>query len=59
MSTVQTAITFIVRLTRDSAGTVKGVIERASTGDKRPVDGCEAVGPALAEMLKADRERAS
>jgi hypothetical protein len=56
---VQTAVTFIVRMTRDSAGTVKGVIERASTGAKRPVEGCDAVGPAIAEMLKAEKERAS
>ena len=59
MTTVQTVVTFIVRMTHDSAGSIKGVIERASTGAKRPVDGCDAVGPAIAEMLKADKERAS
>lgn len=48
--------TFIVRLTRDEEGTVHGVVERASTGAKRPVEDFTTVGLVIAAMLNAERE---
>jgi hypothetical protein len=57
MSDQHTAFaTFIVRLTRDEEGKVHGVVERASTGAKRPVDGFTDVGSVIAAMLNAERE---
>ena len=45
---------FIVRLDRDDVGRVSGVIERARTGEKAPVESLAAVGEILATMLAAD-----
>jgi hypothetical protein len=55
----QTVITFIVRMTRDDAGGLRGVIERAATGAKQPVESCEAVGAVIAAMLAAERKEPS
>jgi len=45
---------FIVRLGRDDAGRVSGVIERVRTGEKVPVEGLASVGAVLATMLATD-----
>jgi hypothetical protein len=44
-------MTFVVRLTRDEAGRLTAVVERVKTGQKIRVDGLEAVGRAIGEML--------
>jgi hypothetical protein len=44
-------MTFVVRLTRDNAGRVTGVVEQVKTELKARVDGLEAVGRAIGEMI--------
>ena len=46
--------TFIVRLSRDDEGQVHGIVERASTGLKRPVEDVANVGSVIAVMLNAE-----
>ena len=41
----------MVRLTRDQAGHVTGVVERVKTGQKARVDGLEAIGQVIAGLL--------
>jgi hypothetical protein len=48
--------TFIVRLSRDDEGQVHGIVERASTGLKRPVEDVANVGSVIAVMLNAEAE---
>lgn len=50
-----TAATFIVRLSRDASGALRGIVERAATGVKQPVDSCAAIGPVIAAMLEAEQ----
>ena len=52
-----TVVTFIVRMTRNEAGIASGIIERASTGAKQPVDRCEDLGRVVAEMLAAEPKK--
>lgn len=47
-------VTFVLRLVRDRAGRVSGVLERVRTGEKARVAGLDGVTAALAKML--DRE---
>jgi hypothetical protein len=44
-------MTFIVRLTRDKAGRITGVVEKVKTGRKARVEGLDAVGRAIGEMI--------
>ena len=50
----QPLTTFIVRVFRDPAGRIRAVIERVSSGFKLQVDGAEAIGPAITQMLTSD-----
>jgi len=44
-------MTFVVRLTRDEAGRITGVVEQVKTGLKARVEGLDAVGRAIGEMI--------
>jgi hypothetical protein len=44
-------MTFIVRLTRDEIGRITGVVEQVKTGLKTRVEGLDAVGPAIGDMI--------
>ena len=44
-------MTFVVRLTRDRAGRITGVVEQVKTGRKARVEGLDAVGRAIAKMI--------
>lgn len=44
-------MTFVVRLTRDKAGRFTGVVEKVKTGRKARIDGLEAIGRAIADMI--------
>jgi hypothetical protein len=44
-------MTFVVRLTRDEAGRITGVVERVKTGLKARVEDLDAVGRAIGEMI--------
>jgi hypothetical protein len=52
-------MTFIVRLIRNESGALHGVIERASTGAKQAVDGCQAIGAVIADMVASETKRKS
>jgi len=51
MEVLAGSMTFIVRMTRDGRGLLRGVVERVRTGEKERVDGIEAVSPLVARML--------
>lgn len=42
---------FVVRLTRDEVGRITGVVEQVKTGLKARVEGLEAVGRAIGEII--------
>jgi len=44
-------MTFVVRLTRDKGGRITGVVEQVKTGLKARVEGLDAVGRAIGEMI--------
>jgi hypothetical protein len=44
-------MTFVIRLTSDDLGRVTGVVERVKTGLKTRVEGLDAVGRAIGEMI--------
>ena len=44
-------MTFVVRLTRDKVGRITGVVERVKTGLKVRVEGVDAIGRAIGEMI--------
>ncbi len=44
-------MTFVVRLTRDKVGRITGVVEQVKTGLKTRVDGLDAVGRTIGEMI--------
>ena len=44
-------MTFVVRLTRDKVGHITGVVEQVKTGLKARVEGLDAVGRAIGEMI--------
>jgi len=44
-------MTFVVRLTRDKVGRITGVVEQVKTGLKVRVEGLEALGRVIGEML--------
>ena len=48
---------FILRLSRDAAGRVSGVLERVRTGEKVPVQELETLGPLVAQMLRGRGRR--
>ena len=54
ISAGQPPTTFIVRVSRGPAGGIKAVIERVSSGSKVQVDGAEAIGSAISQMLTSD-----
>jgi hypothetical protein len=49
-------MTFVVRLTRDEVGRITGVVEQVKTGLKARVEGLEAVGRAIGEMIAPLRD---
>jgi hypothetical protein len=44
-------MTFVVRLTRDEVGRTSGVVEQVKTGLKARVEGLDAIGRAIGEMI--------
>jgi hypothetical protein len=48
--------TFILRLSSDAAGRVRGVLERVRTGEKVKVEELDALGPLLGQMLRAGKD---
>jgi hypothetical protein len=48
-------MTFVVRLTRDEVGRITGVVEQVKTGRKARVEGLDAVGRAIGEMIAPPR----
>ena len=53
------AMTFIVRVRTNEAGSVVGVIEHAGTGRKERFDGVEAISDVIATLMVAVGRRAA
>lgn len=47
-------MTFIVRITRDPSGRLRGIVERVRTGEKQRFTGADEVGGVIAQMLAHD-----
>jgi hypothetical protein len=47
-------MTFVVRLSRDEAGRVAGIVERVRTGEKERFEGVAAIATLIARMVAAD-----
>jgi hypothetical protein len=47
-------MTFVVRLSRDAAGRVTGIVERVRTGEKERFEGLAALATVIARMAEAE-----
>ncbi len=45
----------MVRVSRDDAGAIRGVVVRVSTGERRGFASQNSLGPFLSELVEADR----
>jgi hypothetical protein len=52
-----TPVAFVVRVVRDEAGRLAGVVERIRTGEKERFQDAAAIGPLITRMLGAVPER--
>jgi hypothetical protein len=52
--TSSTVVTFIIRITRDSARRVSGTVERVRTGEKEQFTDTAGVGLVIERMLESD-----
>ena len=50
---------FVVRVSRDRQGRLRGVVERIKTGEKRPFTGAESLGAVVERMLATATDRAT
>jgi hypothetical protein len=50
-------MTFVVRLSRDEAGRVTGIVERVRTGEKERFEGLAAIATSIARMVEADHSQ--
>ena len=50
--TIESRVSFVVRVVEDAGGQVTGVIERVATGAKETFSGMEAIGRVIAQMLR-------
>ena len=48
--------TFVVRLLRDEAGEESAIVELVRTGEKQRVYGLAAIGDAIADLARRDRD---
>lgn len=57
MSTVapKPVLTFIVRVTRDTRGRLRGTVERVRTGEKERFTGAAGIGGIIDRMLQRDQ----
>jgi hypothetical protein len=49
-------LTFIVRITRDATGRLRGTVERVRTGEKERFTGADSIGVVVERMLDDDRQ---
>ena len=49
------SVTFVVRVSVDAAGRLRGVVERVRTGEKAAFKGRVAIGTVIARMVAARR----
>jgi hypothetical protein len=54
--TSSTVVTFIIRITRDSARRVSGTVERVRTGEKEQFTDTAGVGLVIERMLESDHQ---
>jgi hypothetical protein len=49
-----TYATFVVRVVRDAAGQLAGIVERVRTGEKVRFETTDGIGPLIARMVAGD-----
>jgi hypothetical protein len=49
-------VTFMIRITRDAAGRLRGTVERVRTGEKERFTGADGIGGVIERMLQTDQE---
>jgi hypothetical protein len=49
-------VIFMVRITRDGAGRLRGTVERVRTGEKERFTGADGIGGVIERMLQTDLE---
>jgi hypothetical protein len=47
-------VTFVLRVARDEAGRLTGIVERVRTGEKQRFEGLGAIAPLIAQMLRSE-----
>ncbi len=52
MEAPRRTVTFIVRISRDTAGEVVGSVQRVRTGERRPFRRAESIGHVIVEMIE-------
>ena len=50
---VRVEVAFVVRVSRDEHGRLRGVVERIKTGQKQRFTGAESLGPLIDSMVGA------
>jgi hypothetical protein len=50
-----TYATFVVRVVRDDAGQLAGIVERVRTGEKVRFETTDRIGPLIARMVAGER----
>jgi hypothetical protein len=55
MKPLSGSLTFVVRVSADAAGRLRGVIERVRTGERAAFEGWIAIGAVIARMVAAGR----
>ena len=48
-----TRVSFLIRVSLDQAGQMRGIVERVATGAKEAFTGADAIGPVIARMFPA------
>jgi hypothetical protein len=51
---LRAGVTFVVRVSRDEAGRVRGVVERVRTGHKERFDGLDDIAAIIRRLLEGD-----
>jgi hypothetical protein len=46
--------TYVVRVSRDDTGSIRGVVVRVATGERLPFAGVNDAGPLLQKLIEAD-----
>jgi hypothetical protein len=56
MTRLPGSLTFVVRVSADAAGRLRGVVERVRTGERAAFEGWVAIGAVIERMVAAGRD---